>query len=91
MLVHAGQVALLKTNEMSFDANRKAVMETWNQLVASLSSAFFTYYEARKVEIIILLILLRLSLNGVPLFINYNSFFTVNTKEFTIHNCVHNL
>ena len=37
---------------MSFDADKKAVIETWNQLVASLSSAFITYYKARKVRMI---------------------------------------
>ena len=35
---------------MNFGSDKKSVVETWNQFVASLSLAFFAYYEARKVS-----------------------------------------
>ena len=39
-----------RTRMSGFDADKKSVVETWNQFVASLSSAFLAYYEARKVS-----------------------------------------
>ena len=35
---------------MSFDADKISVVETWNQFVGSLSSAFVSYYSLRKVS-----------------------------------------
>lgn len=35
---------------MNLDANKKTVVESWNQFVASLSLAFVTYLQARRVR-----------------------------------------
>lgn len=35
---------------MKLDADKKTVVESWNQFVASLSSAFVNYLQARRVR-----------------------------------------
>ena len=35
---------------MKLESDKKTVVESWNQFVASLSSAFVTYLQARKVR-----------------------------------------
>ena len=47
--VHGVFINKAKTS-MTFETDKISVTENWNQLVASLTSAFFTYYRLRKVR-----------------------------------------
>ena len=40
----------LNENRMNVDADKKTVVETWNQFTGSLSSALVAYFQARKVR-----------------------------------------